>query len=381
MKNLYNTSSRKNFLINMAGASAAIALAPLVSWNYKLQKGDINRIVKGMIAIDTHNHIDVPLSTNELPGPFLDLTNELKTSGFAAICMTFAVDYQKLSNTEEAYDRFTNGLNAMDIVLNQNHISRALNYKDIENAFKNNQPIVIQSVEGGHFLEGQLNRLTIAYKRGLRHLTLLHDSDASVPLGDVYTNAPNFGGLTPFGIDVIKECNRLGIVIDLTHCSNEAINIALKTSKHPMIISHTGLETQLGQDANMARMMKPRLISKEQAKIFTEAGGIIGVWTHLSATPLEYAKNIQAMVNLVGVDHVCIGTDTKLTPAYRGPAKSESNNQEVRIGERTNLSWKDQKEGFLFETVKALLEIGFKENEIKKIASDNYLNLFKAITS
>jgi len=148
-----------------------------------------------------------------------------------------------------------------------------------------------------------------------------------------------------------------------------------------MIISHTGLDTQLGQDANMARMMKPRLISKEQAKIFAAAGGIIGVWTHLSATPLEYAKNIQAMVNVVGVDHVCIGTDTKLTPAYRGPVTSTNNNQEIRIGERTNLSWKDQKEGFLFETITALLELGFMENEIKKIAGENYLQLFKAVTS
>jgi len=146
-----------------------------------------------------------------------------------------------------------------------------------------------------------------------------------------------------------------------------------------MIISHTGLDTQLGNDVNMASMMKPRLISKQQAKIFTAAGGVIGVWTHLSATPLEYAKNIQAMVNVVGVEHVCIGTDTKLTPSYRGPDQGKNN--EIRIGERTNLAWKDQKEGFLFETIAALLQIGFKENEIKQICSQNYLNLFNKVTN
>jgi len=381
MKNIHNSSSRRKFLFNIAGTGAAIALSPLLSWSQTSQKEEVERIIKSMIAIDAHNHIDVPLNISELPGPMLDISGTLKHSGFAAICMTFAVDYQELSQTGEAYDRFTNGLNAMDVALNQNHISRVLNYKDIQNAYNNKHPFVIQSVEGGHFLEGHLDRLEIAYKRGLRHLTLLHDSDASVPLGDVYTNTPKFGGLTPFGIEVIKECNRLGIVIDLTHCSNEAINLALKTSKHPMIISHTGLDTQLGQDANMARIMKPRLISKEQAKTFAAAGGIIGVWTHLSATPLEYAKNIQAMVNVVGVDHVCIGTDTKLTPSYRGPEIISSKNQEVRIGERTNLSWKDQKEGFLFETIAALLEIGFKENEIKKIAGENYLKICKVVTS
>ncbi len=110
----------------------------------------------------------------------------------------------------------------------------------------------------------------------MRQLGLLHDHDASVPLGDVYTNPPQFGGLTSFGSDVIKECNSLGILIDLTHASNTTINAALKITTQPVIISHTGLDTQLGQNANMANMMRPRLISKEQAKIVADAGGVIG---------------------------------------------------------------------------------------------------------
>jgi membrane dipeptidase len=379
MKTNDKNSSRRKFLYNITGTSAALLMTPLFSWSETYQDPLINSIMANMIAIDAHNHIDVPLKASELPGPNLDIAGALKKSGFKLIVMTFAVDYQKLTSVGEAYYRFTNGLNAMDVALNQNHISRALHFIDIKQAASKNIPTVIQSIEGGHFLEGHIERVEIAYKRGLRHLTLLHDSDASVPLGDVYTNPPKYGGLTPFGIDVIKECNRLGIVIDLTHCSNEAINLALKNSKHPMIISHTGLDTQLGNDVNMATMMKPRLISKQQAKIFTAAGGVIGVWTHLSATPLEYAKNIQAMVNVVGVEHVCIGTDTKLTPSYRGPDQGKNN--EIRIGELTNLAWKDQKEGFLFETIAALLQIGFKENEIKQICSQNYLNLFNKVTN
>ncbi len=149
-----------------------------------------------------------------------------------------------------------------------------------------------------HFLEGQLDRLEVAYSRGLRQIGLLHDSDASVPLGDVYTNAAKWGGLTTFGSDVIKECNRLGILIDLTHASNETINAALKVTTHPVLISHTGLDTQLGKNELMAKMMRPRLISKEQAKIVADAGGVIGVWTHLSEGRLEYAQNIRAMVNV-----------------------------------------------------------------------------------
>lgn len=109
-----------------------------------------------------------------------------------------------------------------------------------------------------------------AYNRGLRHFGLLHDSDATLPLGDVYTNAPRYGGLTAFGASVIKECNRLGMVVDLAHASLQTTQAALKATNRAVIISHTGLDTQLGNDQRVAQIMRPRLISKEQAKIVAE---------------------------------------------------------------------------------------------------------------
>ncbi|MBV8811142.1 MAG: hypothetical protein JO033_20940 [Acidobacteriaceae bacterium] len=67
---------------------------------------------------------------------------------------------------------------------------------------------------------------------------------------------------------------------------------ALKVTTRPVIISHTGLDTQLGSNPRMAEMMRPRLIGKEQAKIVADAGGVIGVWTHLADTRMKYAPNI-----------------------------------------------------------------------------------------
>jgi membrane dipeptidase len=124
----------------------------------------------------------------------------------------------------------------------------------------------------------------------------------------------------------------------------------------------------------MAQIMRPRLISKEQAKIVADAGGAIGVWTHLSDTPLDYAKNIRALVDVIGVDHVCIGTDTKLTPATPRPGAPA--NQPPRIGERTNMAWADQKEGFYFVVVNAMLAVGFTPDEIGKIGGGNFLRIF-----
>jgi len=348
-------------------------------------------IVASTIGVDTHNHIDVPLMADAIPGPNLDLAGELKRSGLSAICMTFALDYQSLQNPGEAWERFQNGLSAMDHQLDQNNMKRALNLADLKSAHRVHRPRVIQSVEGGHFLEGQIERLTTAYNRGLRHFTLLHDSDASTPLGDVYTNTPQYGGLTPFGMQVLKECNRLGILVDLAHANRQTIDASLKIARLPVMISHTGLDTQLGNNLNMARMMRPRLISKEQAKIVAEAGGIIGVWTHLADTPLAYAQNIRALADVVGVDHVCIGTDTKLTPAYRpgnngdGNDNNHNNNRNNndnrgRIGERTNNAWQDQTTGFYYTVVNALLKTGFNADEIGKIGGGNFCRVFDAAT-
>ena len=408
--------SRRDFLtaIGIAGAGTALMFNPLSGWAIGEIDPRVAAIVAGTIGIDTHNHIDVPLLTAEVPGPFIDLSGEMKRSGLSAICMTFALDYQKLDKPGEAYERFLNGLTSYDAQLKNNGMRRSLNLADIREAHKNHQPTVIQSVEGGHFLEGHLDRVKVAYDRGLRHLGLLHDSDASVPLGDVYTNTPRWGGLTAFGADVIRECNRLGILVDLAHANTQTTAAALKVSTNPVIISHTGLDTQLGQDANMARMMRPRLISKEQAKMVADAGGIIGVWTHLADTPLEYAQNIRALVDVIGVDHVGIGTDTKLTPSYGahdgfgprpgapGPQPGGPGSQphdggdqhdgppmgkphdgpgQPRIGERTNLAWKDQKTGFYYAVVDAMLKTGFTEAEIGKIGGGNFCRVFDAATS
>ena len=155
-----------------------------------------------------------------------------------------------------------------------------------------------------------------------------------------------------------------------------------------------------GSDPRMAQMMRPRLIGREQARMVADAGGAIGVWTHLADTPLEYAKNIRALVDVVGVDHVMIGTDTKLTtptPRFGGgpppgarpggdrpggppPDGAGSNGrpgpQRPHIGERTNEAWAGETQGFYYVVVDAMLKVGFSADEIGKIGGGNYLRIF-----
>jgi membrane dipeptidase len=377
------SGSRRQFLSSVAmTAGAAILLRPRLGWAADITDPRVADMVARTIGIDTHNHIDVPLTAAEMPGPDIDLTGGMKRSGFSAICMTFATDYQP----GDAYDRFLKGLACMDRQLGHNGMKRSLTPDDVRTAHKNHQPTVIQAIEGGHFLQGYLERVEEAYGRGLRHFGLLHDSDASVPLGDVYTNPPRYGGLTTFGAAVIKECNRLGILIDLAHANMQTTEAALKVTTRPVIISHTGLDTQLGSNPSMAQMMRPRLISKEQARVVANAGGLVGVWTHLADTPLDYARNIGALVDVIGVDHVCIGTDTKLTqptprtvgPGPGGPPPSGGpgpGQQHPHVGERTNQAWQDQTAGFYYVVVDAMLKTGFTPDEIGKIGGGNFLRV------
>jgi membrane dipeptidase len=387
----FQAGSRRQFLSTVVAAGAAAAMRPRLSWAEGIISDSLDPRVSGIVAktigIDTHNHIDVPLTDAEMPGPDLDLKGDMKRSGLSGICMTFATDYQK----GDAYERFLKGMAAMDRQLHRNGMKRSLTVADVRSAHAKQQPTVIQAIEGCHFLQGKVERVEEAYNRGMRHLGLLHDSDAEVPLGDVYTNPPRYGGLTTFGAAVVKECNRLGMLIDLTHCDVQTTEGALTISTCPVVISHMGLDTQLGSNPRMAEMMRPRLIGKDQATMVVGAGGLIGVWTHLSDTPLEYAKNIRALVDVVGIDHVCIGTDTKLTPASprpgwttswrpkagrRNPGRPSNNAAGPRIGERTNLAWKDQTDGFYYVVIDALLKTGFNPNEAGKIGGENFLRVF-----
>jgi membrane dipeptidase len=354
-------SSRRGFLAAAAGTATTLLLHPLAAW----ADPGVAAIVAATIGIDCHNHVDVPLVASELPGPDLDLAGAINTSGLAAICMTFAVDYQPLRHPGDAFERFQNGMAALDRQLARNGMRRSLHLADLRALRAQGQPTVIQSVEGGHFLEGHLERLDLAYARGLRHLTLLHDNDASVPLGDVFTNPVRWGGLTAFGAQVIGRCERLGILVDLGHADAATVAGALKVATRPVIVSHTGLDTQLGSNPKMAQMMRPRLISRDVALTVARAGGVIGVWTHLAESAQAYAENVRAMVDVVGIDHVCIGTDTKMTAATRG----------------TNDTWPGQPAGFYFAVVDAMLKAGFTVDEIGKVGGGNFCRVFGRATS
>src|SRR5580700_9368273 len=136
-----NNYSRRQFF-DRAGkvAGAAALLRSGFAWAAEAIDPKVAGIVASTIGIDTHNHIDVPLTAAEMPGPDIDLSGEMKRSGLSAICTTFATDYQP----GDAYDRFLKGLESMDRELERNGMKRSLNPAEVAAAQKG-QPTVIQA--------------------------------------------------------------------------------------------------------------------------------------------------------------------------------------------------------------------------------------------
>jgi membrane dipeptidase len=203
--------------------------------------------------------------------------------------------------------------------------------------------------------------------------------DLVAPLGGVQQliQAPggaqtsNVTGLTPFGADVIRECNRLGIVVDMAHADEETIMGALRVTQQPLLVSHTALDSEVGRSADLYVSnpgLKARLASKTYAKAVADAGGIMGIW-RIFPTVKDYVTGIKQMVDVVGVDHVGIGTDTSLAFGRGGGPVPGTNN-----------SWPDETNGFLYSVAQEMLTQGFEPDEISKIAGGNFVRVFGKVT-
>ena len=170
---------------------------------------------------------------------------------------------------------------------------------DLARARGEGRHAAVLAVEGGDFLEGRLDRIQEGYDRGIRSIQLVHYRVNE--LGDIQTEPPRHGGLTAFGRDVIREMNRLGILVDLAHATFDCVRAAVETSGKPMVLSHTVVDVP-----NHARA-----VTREHARVIAQGGGVVGVFPSSLGGPgfSGYIDHLSRMADAVGVDHVAIGTD------------------------------------------------------------------------
>jgi membrane dipeptidase len=116
-------------------------------------------------------------------------------------------------------------------------LAMAYSAADIRRIHKSRRIASLIGIEGGHQINNSLPVLRQMYDAGARYMTLTHTTNTS--WADSATDAPAHGGLTAFGIDVVKEMNRLGMLVDLSHVSPDTMKAALAASQAPVIFSHS----------------------------------------------------------------------------------------------------------------------------------------------
>jgi membrane dipeptidase len=184
--------------------------------------------------------------------------------------------------------------------------------EDVERALTG-VPHVVLSVEGATFLDDGLEQLQVAYDLGIRHVQLVHFIRNQI--GDFQTEPAQHQGLTAFGRRVILECNRLGILVDLAHCSDAAVQQALAVTKVPMVWSHSSVQrgSNTLSAANTVRAgWQIRQLSRATAKAIADHGGVVGLWglsADTGSTIEGYADRLLELADWLGDTHVAFGSD------------------------------------------------------------------------
>lgn len=201
----------------------------------------------------------------------------------------------------EAWGEYERQLGDLRSVLAEAPADIVTDRTGVERAVADRRIGVFLACEGGDCLEGEPARLERLYRDGVRSIQLVHY--AQNELGDLQTEPGVFGGLSAIGREVVRGMNELGMVIDVAHASFETVMDVVAVSDAPIILSHSQLKGGESQH--------PRLLDPNHALLVAEAGGVIGMWpSGFGNTSLdEFVDNTLRLIDLVGIDHVGLGTD------------------------------------------------------------------------
>ncbi len=266
-------------------------------------------------------------------------------------------------------------------------LALALTAADIEKIFKTGRIASLLGMEGGHAIENSLGALRAFYALGARYMTLTHN--VTLDWADAAADAPKHNGLTAFGKEVVREMNRLGMLVDLSHVSPKVISDALTVSEAPVIFSHSSARALTNHvrnvpDSILARLSKngglvmvtfvPAFVSQEVMdwdipirELLTKAASeeersrirkeYETEHPMPRATIAQVADHIEHIRKVAGVDHVGIGSDFDGTSAL--PVGLED------VSKFPNL-------------FAELVGRGWSDADLKKLAGENLLRALRA---
>ncbi len=184
---------------------------------------------------------------------------------------------------------------------------------DIERIARQGKIASMLGVEGGHSIENSLQNLKRFYDLGVRYMTLTHSR--SLNWADSATDEPSANGLSPFGEEVIREMNRLGMLVDLSHVSPNTMKAALKVTKAPVIFSHSSARAICDHPRNVPDDVLRELPKNGGVVMVNFFSGFIVPTEQLKQDPKsrgtlsDVVDHIEHIIQVAGIDHVGIGSD------------------------------------------------------------------------
>jgi membrane dipeptidase len=276
----------------------------------------------------------------------------------------------------------------------KDEIELATTAADIERIVKAHKIAAFLTVEGGHTIDDDLRVLRVYYQLGIRSMTLTHSRNNN--WADSATDKPVHNGLTDFGKDVVREMNRLGMLVDVSHVADKTFYDALAVTTKPVIVSHSSMR---------AISDVPRNVTDEMLWALAKNGGVIGITfgegfvnpkdaealrsaiqietnapllagrtlddyaaedvrklfgtrVKVESTVEDVADHIDHAVKIAGIDHVGIGSDFD---GVSGPPNGLDDVSKMPA------------------LLAVLLERGYAEHDLKKILGGNYLRVIREV--
>ena len=267
---------------------------------------------------------------------------------FAAFIEPAYKPERALKRTLQLISRFHKEIRA-----NPDTIELALTYKEIESILAKDKIAAILSIEGGEAISGDLEVLYALYHLGVRAIGLTWNerNDIAEGVGEKHAN----GGLTTFGRQVVTEMNRLGMVVDVSHMTERSFWDVIEVSQKPVIASHSNAYAQCAHLRNL---------KDDQIKALAEIGGVMGMNFAPPFIDPEHADiarlvdHIDHIVNLVGTDHVGLGSDFDGIPST--PCGLEDVSTLPRI-------------------TQVLMDRGYGDSDIIKILGGNFMRVLHTV--
>lgn len=248
-----------------------------------------------------------------------------------------------------------------------NEIVLATTAAEVRAAHKVGKFAALMGMEGGHMIDDSLAVLRDYQRLGVRYLTLSHSVNTN--WSDSSGDTPKHNGLTDFGKDVVRELNRLGMLVDISHVSDKTFWDAMETSKAPLVASHSSLRSISGHPRNMTDDMiralggKGGVIMINYSRSFLsnelyEAGlKNVPMAERPTVTWEKIVEHIDHAVKLVGATHVGLGSD------FDGTTVPDGMDDVSMLPKITG----------------ALLDKGYSEQDVKNIMGENILRLLETV--